>query len=476
MNKLIKKYNELSLPVKASFWLLCCSILQQGLNFIITPLFTRLLSTSEYGLVSIYNSWSYIFIIFASLNLGAGVLSQGLIKYQDEKYEYLSCTLGLSTVVALVCLAVFMFFSDIFAALTGLSYKLLLLMFSSFIVTPALTYYTTFQKFEYKYKFLTFVTVASSLLTTFCALAAVIYSNDKAFAKIFVTQGINILISLGFYIYLLTRGKKFFNWQKWKFDLSMGIVLIPHYLSGILLSQCDRVMIDKMVGRDAAGIYSVAYTIGMILTLFMNAATSSFNPWVLKKLSKEEYNSINNTSSTLLIGMAVLNLMICLFSPEIMLIIAPAEYHKAMYIIPALSLSVVFQFYAQYFTNVEFSQYKAKYISIASFVTAFTNIVLNALFIPLVGFLAAGYTTLASYMIFALMHYFFAKRIQKNINEIYNIRHNMIVLMGTVIISLALTFIYDYYILRYGLFLILSISLIVNRKKFVGLLKRLESK
>lgn len=49
MNKLLVKYRSIPVQVKASLWFLICAFLQKGISFITTPIFTRLLSTSEYG-------------------------------------------------------------------------------------------------------------------------------------------------------------------------------------------------------------------------------------------------------------------------------------------------------------------------------------------------------------------------------------------------------------------------------------------
>lgn len=48
MQKLVKKYTDLPIQVKASMWFFVCAFLQKGISFITTPIFTRLLSTSEY--------------------------------------------------------------------------------------------------------------------------------------------------------------------------------------------------------------------------------------------------------------------------------------------------------------------------------------------------------------------------------------------------------------------------------------------
>ena len=81
---------ELSAPLKSTFWALICGILQKGVNVITTPIFTRLLSTSEYGQYNVFNSWLQITTIIVSLNISAGVFHQGLVKFEDDSKRFAS--------------------------------------------------------------------------------------------------------------------------------------------------------------------------------------------------------------------------------------------------------------------------------------------------------------------------------------------------------------------------------------------------
>ena len=81
-----EKYATLPIQVKASLWFLICSFLQKGISTISTPIFTRLLSTEEYGQYSAFSSWLEILTIFVCLQLSAGVYQQALIKFDKERH------------------------------------------------------------------------------------------------------------------------------------------------------------------------------------------------------------------------------------------------------------------------------------------------------------------------------------------------------------------------------------------------------
>lgn len=72
INTIKEKWNKIPLTVRVSTSYAICSILQKCLSFIGLPLFTRLLSTEQYGQGTIYYSWSGILMIFLTLNLAYG--------------------------------------------------------------------------------------------------------------------------------------------------------------------------------------------------------------------------------------------------------------------------------------------------------------------------------------------------------------------------------------------------------------------
>ena len=69
LKKIGRLYTNMTLPVKASMWYLACSVLQKAIGFLTTPIFTRVMGISDFGVVSMYNSWEAIFTVFCTLYL-----------------------------------------------------------------------------------------------------------------------------------------------------------------------------------------------------------------------------------------------------------------------------------------------------------------------------------------------------------------------------------------------------------------------
>ena len=79
LKKVREKYIQMSANVRSGLWYTICSFVQKGISFITVPIFTRLLTTEQYGVVSIYYSWQSVLVVFCTLNLFSGVFNNGMI-------------------------------------------------------------------------------------------------------------------------------------------------------------------------------------------------------------------------------------------------------------------------------------------------------------------------------------------------------------------------------------------------------------
>lgn len=140
---------------------------------------------------------------------------------------------------------------------------------------------------------------------------------------------------------------------------------------------------------------------------------------------------------------------------------------------PPVALSVYFMFLYPLFGNIEMYYGKTKMVMMVSTIGAILNIVLNYVFIPKFGFVAAGYTTLICYIIYCVMHYLSAKKIFVKIGEIrevYDLKF-ICAFSGTMIIgTMLITMIYVYAVIRWMLIICICILGVINRKKILKMI------
>ena len=74
---------------KATLWYTVSNILLRGVSLFTTPIFTRLLSTADYGIASNFVSWSNIILCFTGLSLTTAAL-RGKMEFKEKFKQYLS--------------------------------------------------------------------------------------------------------------------------------------------------------------------------------------------------------------------------------------------------------------------------------------------------------------------------------------------------------------------------------------------------
>lgn len=452
IRKLILYYKRASNAVKATLWFALCTCIQKGIQFLTVPLFTRLLTTQQYGQFSLYQSWYSLLFIFATLNLSYGVFNNGMVKYPQDRWRYLSSMQGLSTAITATLLVGYLIFSEFWNKILNLPTIVVLAMFLEFLMAPALSFWSAKQRFEYKYRAMVGVTLTIAFLSPTISFLAVTASAQKGLVRILSFSLVNSCVGLLFYIYNACQGKKFYVKEYWLYAIRFNVPLIPHYLSMMVLSQADRIMIGKFYGTGEVAIYSVAYTISLAMNVVMSSINSTFIPWTYQKCAKKDFEKIKKLSNILLLGFALISYLPILFAPEVVSIMAPQEYQAAVWVIPPITASVYFTFLYSLFANIEFYYEENKFVMIASTLAALMNILLNAIFIPLCGYVAAGYTTLICYILLSIAHYIFVAKVYKKHadgKKVYDLK--IIILLSSVYLvgTGGIMLLYHYPFIRY---------------------------
>lgn len=472
-------YQNLAQPVKASLWFLICGFLQKGISMITTPIFTRVMTEAEYGRFSTYNSWLGIIQIIVSLNLAAGVYTRGLVRNEEDQARFSSSMLGLSTTCILIWSIVYALFHKWVNHWLGLNTVLMVAMFFEIWSHAAYQFWSNRERVNYRYKRLVILTLSYVILRPLLAVLC-IYRTDEVHqveARVIATTLVNVVLFTVLYISISRKGKKFFSKKYWGYALKFNLPLVPHYLSQVVLNQSDRLMINRICGSVETAYYSVAYTLAMVLQILNNSVSATMNPWIYKAIKNNQAYKIGKVSYAVLGLIALLNLAVILAAPELLSILAPESYMAAVWVVPPVTVSVYFMFLYNLFATFEYYYEKTHYVTIATIVGAVLNIVLNAVFIPKFGFIAAGYTTLACYILYAFAHYFFMRRVLRkfmNGTKIYDVRIILALGMALLLGAAAIMLLYTRPVIRYCLLAVLLGVAIWKRKFLMDLLSKMK--
>lgn len=470
-----KKYHSLPVTIRGSLWFLICSFLQHGISFITTPIFTRLLSTAEYGQFSVFNSWLGIVSVVVTLNLSSGVFVQGLVKFDDEKSVFASSVQGLTLMLAIAWALVYSVSRDFWNNLLGLSTVQMYAMLIIIWAAAVFNFWSTEQRVDYKYKRLLLLTLLVSVLRPALGVFLVINAQDKVTARILGMATVDLVAYTGLFVAQMKRGKRFYSARFWRYAIRFNLPLIPHYLSGVILNSADRIMINNMVGASQAGIYSLAYSLAQIMTLFNSSLLQTLEPWLYKKIKAQGLREIETMAYPCFAFIACVNLLLIMLAPEAVVLFAPPEYYEAIYIIPPVAMSAYFTFAYSFFATFEFYYEKTTLIMFATVSGAVINIALNFALIPFCGYMAAGYTTLLCYMIYAVMHYLFMRKIaRENMNgaQVYELRILLGMTVAFMVSGFLLLATYRLPVVRYAVIAITTIVLVANKGRIAGAVRK----
>ncbi len=474
------KLAKIPLGVKSAVVYTTASVFSKGLSVITVPIFTRLMSTEQIGIVNLFNSWVSMLVVFVNLSLTSGGYSVALQEYSDKRDEYQSSILTLTTIMALILLGTYAIFPNQWHDLTGLSFPLLTLMFVGFIFTPAQEFWLLRQRFEYKYKLAGLLTMGTALVTSIISVIVVInmsseYPNRLAEGRLFSTQIISYSVAAIIWGYILLRGHKFINLHYWKYSLKISIPLIGYAFALQVLNVSDRTMISRMVGNSEVGIYSTLYTVSSLSLLVWSAINSAFIPYLFQNIENRD-NKIKTISTSLMGAYAAIAVLLTFFAPEIVRILATEEYYEAIYIMPPIAGGVFLTSVSNMYSNVLVYYKRTKYIMYAAVVAAILNVVLNYFGIRAFGYMAAAYTTLIAYVVMSIMLAHYANKIRFKMTEKGNTVYDdrKVLLMSVASIAICLSCLVWYYntTVRYVLICVLAFAAIFIGKKTFKTLKQ----
>lgn len=482
ISKLKNKYFSMPVQVRASLWFLICNFMQKAVSVISTPIFTRLLTPAQYGEYNVFQSWMGIITVIVTLNLFYGVFLQGMVKFEHEQKVYASSMQGLTLTLCTFWTVIYFIFRQFFNNLFSLNTLQMTFMLALIWTTAVFNFWSTEQRVNNKYRLLVALTLLVMFAQPAIGMVLVTLSDEahKATARILGMLIVNVAAYGWCFFVQMKRGKTFYSKKYWLYALKFNLPLVPHYLSQTVLYGSDRIMIGRYIGEDAAGIYSLAYSVAVIMSMFNAAMSQTMGPWVYRKIKDRRPQDLARVIYSAMLLIAVANLTLIMLAPEAIAIFAPPKYSDAKWVIPPVALSVFFMYMYDMFAAFQFYFEKSWFIMAASVLGAGLNIVLNYFFISTrwlnLGYVAAGYTTLICYMLYALGHYICMRWVcRKHLDgvRVYDPKILLGVSAAFVTAGLLLTLTYDLPVVRYILVGIVFILLIIFRKKVIDYVKKL---
>lgn len=388
---------------KSAVWYTVATFVTKGLGFLTIPLFTRVMTTGEFGLFNNYAAWQTILLSVLSLESYATLNRARLDckgkELQDYQFTLLTSSLGVTMLLALllVCAPVFP------ETLTDLDRKYLCIMVLYLLFYPAFTMFQMLQRVQYRYKLSAGLSLGASLLATGLAVLLVVTLDDALMGRIVGQYVPFVVLGIVFYLWYWKTGGSF-KLKHLKYALPLAIPLVVATLgSQILLLGC-RIITQHVCGADEVAFLSLATTVSQIILILVNTLNNAWAPWLYDCLSEGEPNKALKTFRLYIWGMSALAIAVMLLGPELVLILGGAEYAPTVWLIPSFIFTCLLSMLANQYVYLE-TYYKNVWAG-GSFTLLFgvINLPLCWVFITFWGFEAVGYANIVSNVLLMLAH------------------------------------------------------------------------
>lgn len=449
-----RQYNQTNHELTVStariaFWYVIGNFFAKGVAVLSTPIFTRIMTKSDFGEFSNFTSWEGILVVLATLDLGSSI-ARAKYDYRDRINEYLSSILIFSNIVTICVYILAEINQRYFEKLFSMDMGYIRMLFLYLLFLPAYSFLQIKHRIYRKYKFFVLFSVGSAIIRTVLSVIFVLQMENKLLGRI---CGYLIPVTILYFmlwIAILTNGKRL-SWDCVKYGCDISIPLVPHALAGIVLGNSDRIMITHYCGSEVTALYSLAYTVSTMTALLWTSMNQAWTPWLYDHMDSKDKRAIQKNSKVYLSIFMGLLTGVYLISPELIWFLGGEQYYSAKYVMPPVILACSFQFIYSMYVNIEIFAKKTFMISLGTLGAALLNLFLNQLLIPRYGYIAAAYTTTVGYFVLLLFHYGIVRVFIKENADLYDQKFIVIMILLMVMLSGISLVLYKNDFIRYFL-------------------------
>lgn len=401
MNKLLKQ----------SFYYALGEIVPKIVSFLLLPIYTRFLSTTDYGILNYTNSFVMFLFVLCTLSLNTYLLRYYFDK-DDETYRKKIVGNIFLTIAGVNIL--FSVLSYLFLPLFIEKYNIqvpwkpyfqlaLLNNFLEVFSVVPLVFYRVRQQAQW-FLWLSLSKTLVQMLLTFLLIVVL----DWGILGHYYGRLFSLIPFFIIYWVIMIKNVQFnINIPQIKQALRFSMPLLPGALAYIALSMSDRLILERYVSVGLIGIYSLAYTLAFTLNMVIQGFYKAFEPEMFKQYGTSTFDSFIQKAQNSFFFITYLGAMVLtLFSQEVFKIMASAEFYSGYLLIPILMIGVLMTAQNVIFGGIIIAEKRSKVMGFATFVGAVISILFNLSFIPLGGIYATAISAAVSFFVMNMILYY----------------------------------------------------------------------
>jgi O-antigen/teichoic acid export membrane protein len=399
------------------------SFLSMGINFILVPFYTDLLSIEEFGKVSALTIFFNFFVIISVGGTDSMVARFYFDYYKNPKdlKLFLGSTIlqmfSGGVLLNILIILVLVFVSKTIVNIDVYPYIIMLLV-AALVGVPSRIIIQYFRVKE-KVKYYLAINIGYTLCFVLLNIVFILGLKYGVNGYIYSLLISNLLFGLISFIIILNVVSVNFNKNNMYKALKFSWPFIPHDISNIILRSFDVLFVSQYISFEMTGKYSLAWRVVSIIEILLVSFNNTWNPIFMRLAIYSKMKAkliISKITTVYFIGLTSIILFVSAFSKQIILIIANDEYIEAELFIAILSVGLLFK--GGYFLTTQHLIFKKRMraLPIATITSSLVFLFINMAFGKL--FTAADFSIIkvgSSFLLFIIIYI--------NANKVFNVRY-----------------------------------------------------
>lgn len=371
-------------------------LLTYVIGFFVTIYTARYLGAEGYGLISYALALSGILIIFTELGLSTLSVRE-ISRDKNLAQKYISNILIIKTLLSVLTILIVFIIVNVKGYPQSTAYVIYIIM-ASYVVNAFTTIFSSLSQAYEKMEYLAVGSILNSITMLIGVLVVINYQLG-----IIVFAGIYFVVSIICLIYWILVSAWKFTLPKLEFDLDFSKITvkesIPFAITGIfalVAFRIDTVMLSWISGDVAVGFYTAAYKLMEVMIFIPTVYVTSIYP-IFSRFHVSAKDSLKFSFQKSFQYMIILSLPIAvgttLLSSEIILFIYKSGFAPSIIALQIVIWAIPLIFFNNVLSTSIASINKQKVAMKIVFLAMIFNIIMNLIFIPMYGYVAAAFIT-----------------------------------------------------------------------------------
>ena len=407
-------------------------VFQSGAGILLLPIYTRFLSTEEYGTAVLTILVAGIMAGLSNLNI-QGALVRFTFDAPDD-WEYLSRLYGtvftFTALLSMIFLGVGTVLVYPIFSLFGISSFWLPYAYLGVVIAGTKSNYTIMQSImQVQYESRRYVAQqgAHLLLAQSVTLILMVWFGVGGLSMVIGLAVTSVCFYAYSYLYALRNYGLRLDRTLIRSCIAYSIWFLPNRYAAFLPRVADRFFLTS-ISVGTAGLYSVGIRLGEGLSYLSNGFFRAHSPWFYAKMrdgSNSGHRQITYVARIAILVCSLLAIMVSLFAEEAIRLTLGSAYQEAWKVVPFAAFLVVFTTIKDLWVHpITYEKRAVKYAPIATYAFAGLSIGLMAWMVPAFGILGAAGAILAARFFSSFVMLFVSLKVQNigyPVLEIYTI-------------------------------------------------------